>query len=217
MNATETSFQVINGEFIEWTANGSVPALKWTDALGNNWRAMASYQFDSTSEVYTILVSKYLQPNGIGSWVFKEEYPITADETKTRILNTGALVLGDYRGDYDASSDTFPSTGGSGNLGEIILGDYWTIGVGGTLNGTPVVPGDKIYALANNPGQTGSNWSFAYPNALNSTGVVINPAGWLPNSKFFTLMIGYNAFGQIVSINYWVYLEIADKEHLTIV
>lgn len=217
MNATETSFQVVNGEYVEWAANGAVPALKWTDSSGNKWRAMASYQFDLANEIYTIVVSKFLQLGGIGDWMPVPGYVITADYTKTRILNTGALVLGDNRGDYDASSNLFPETGGSGDLGAIRLGDYWTISVGGTLNGTPVVPGDKVYALVNNPGQVGANWSFTYPSALNSTGSVINPVGWLPNSKFFTIMIGYNSFGQIVSINYWVYVEIAAYEGLTIV
>lgn len=153
MNATKTSFQLIDSAFVEWQANGSIPALKWVDAAGNNWRAMASYEFECTAEVYTILVKKYVQLVGTTDWILAVIYPITADSSKYRILATGALV----------------------------------------------------------PDPTG------IPEALDALGNVVDINGWVYNSKFFTMMIGYNTFSQIVSINYWVYLEIADREGLTII
>lgn len=153
MNATKTSFQVINGEQIEWDKNGSIPALKWVDTEGNNWRTLASYQFDSDNETYVTIVKKYLQLAGTTDWILARTYPIVADQTKFRILATGLLI---------ENTDGIPS-------------------------------------------------------ALDNSGNIVDPMGWVTNSKYFTIGIGYNPSGAPVSINYWIYLEMADKEGLTIV
>jgi hypothetical protein len=153
MQAYKTSFQRNElQQWIEWQANGSAPGLKWTDANNVEWRAVASYQFDSTSEVYTILVSKYIRVPGTENWILDKEYPIVADYTKFRKFSTGELI----------------------------------------------------------PDITG------IPAALDGLGNVVDPNGWVYNSKYFTILIGYNLFNIPVSINYWVYLEIAEYEGLTI-
>ncbi|MDD3048279.1 MAG: hypothetical protein PHX17_02735 [Candidatus Pacebacteria bacterium] len=48
-----------------------------------------------------------------------------------------SLVMGllDYRGGYDASSNTYPTSGGSGTDGAVMKGDMWIINVAGTLGG----------------------------------------------------------------------------------
>jgi hypothetical protein len=76
------------------------------------------------------------------------------------------LVVGlvDDRGNYDASGNAFPSSGGSGVAGAILKGDLWTISVSGTLDGNPVTPGDLIRALVDTPGATGSNWAITENN-----------------------------------------------------
>lgn len=71
-------------------------------------------------------------------------------------LNSGQS----FRGGYDASSNLFPSTGGSGAAGSIQLGDQWSITVEGTLGGVDVRIGANIIALADLPGQTASNWNI---------------------------------------------------------
>jgi hypothetical protein len=70
---------------------------------------------------------------------------------------TGLL---DDRGNYDASGDVFPSSGGSGTAGAILKGDLWYISVAGTLGGTSVVVGSSVRALVDTPSQTSSNWSI---------------------------------------------------------
>ena len=54
------------------------------------------------------------------------------------------LVVGllDDRGNYDASTNLFPSSGGSGTAGAVMKGDFWYISVTGTLVvfSIPVVP-----------------------------------------------------------------------------
>lgn len=71
------------------------------------------------------------------------------------------LVVGllDDRGNYDASTNLFPSAGGSGAAGAVLKGDLWTISVAGVLGGKSVSVGDVIRALVDAPGQTAANWA----------------------------------------------------------
>lgn len=71
------------------------------------------------------------------------------------------LVVGllDDRGNYDASTNLFPATGGSGVAGAVMKGDLWYISVTGTLGGSSVPVGASVRALADTPGQTAGNWS----------------------------------------------------------
>lgn len=73
---------------------------------------------------------------------------------------TAVVGLLDYRGSYDASTNLFPATGGSGIAGAILKGDFWICSVAGTLGGTPVVAGDMIIALIDTPAQTAANWDL---------------------------------------------------------
>ena len=77
-----------------------------------------------------------------------------------------ALVVGlvDDRGNYNASANVWPSSGGSGTAGAVLKGDLWTISVAGTLGGTAVTSGDAIRALVDSPGQTASNWAVTENN-----------------------------------------------------
>lgn len=77
-----------------------------------------------------------------------------------------ALVVGliDDRGNYDASGNAFPSSGGSGTAGAILKGDLWLISVAGTLGGVAVAIGDQVRALVDTPGQTSSNWAISEAN-----------------------------------------------------
>ena len=72
------------------------------------------------------------------------------------------LVAGlwDDRGNYNASSNTFPTTGGSGVSGAIMKGDIWTISTPGMLGSKAVSSGDTVRALSDSPGQTSTNWSI---------------------------------------------------------
>lgn len=74
----------------------------------------------------------------------------------------GAIGTFNDRGDYDASVNAFPATGGSGTAGAIVRGDWWFITVPGTLGGELVGIGDSIRALSNTPGQTAGNWGIIH-------------------------------------------------------
>jgi len=70
----------------------------------------------------------------------------------------------DYRGGYDASGNTYPTTGGSGTAGAVLKGDMWIISVAGTLGGEAVQIGDSIIANTDTPGQTAGNWNHLNGN-----------------------------------------------------
>lgn len=70
----------------------------------------------------------------------------------------GTVGLFDYRGNYDASVGTFPTTGGSGSAGAILKGDVFRISVAGTMGGVAYKIGDHALALVDSPAQTASNW-----------------------------------------------------------
>jgi hypothetical protein len=74
------------------------------------------------------------------------------------------VSMWDDRGNYDASGNTFPTTGGSGASGAVKKNDIWTISVAGTLGGTPVAVRQFIRALVDTPGQTSTNWAIGLAN-----------------------------------------------------
>ncbi len=78
-----------------------------------------------------------------------------------------SLVVGlwDDRGNFDASVNAYPSSGGSGTAGAILKGDIWTISVIGTLpTGQLTSVGDTVRALVDTPGNTQANWAIAENN-----------------------------------------------------
>ncbi len=88
----------------------------------------------------------------------------TAETNAKAYADTLVVGLIDDRGNYDASGNVFPSSGGSGTAGAILKGDLWTINVAGTLGGNAVTAGDLVRALVDTPGQTSSNWAITENN-----------------------------------------------------
>jgi len=88
---------------------------------------------------------------------------VTSQGIKTYV---DGLVVGlwDDRGSFDASSNTFPSSGGSGASGAILKGDIWTISVAGTLGSQSVEVGDTVRALVDTPSTTPANWAIQQNN-----------------------------------------------------
>jgi|GEM_PF-3290850 len=86
-------------------------------------------------------------------------YP-TVQAVSNYIQSALTGVLKD-RGNYDASGNTFPASGGSGSGGAIKTGDMWYVEVGGTLGGKAVTAGAWVRSLTDAPGQTAGNWAVA--------------------------------------------------------
>lgn len=104
------------------------------------------------------------------------------------------LVIGliDDRGNYDASVNTFPATGGSGTAGAVLKGDLWLVSVTGTLGGVAVGIGDSVRALVDTPGQTASNWSVFESNL-----------GYVPENSANKGVSGGYVGKTLEKINFW--------------
>lgn len=105
-------------------------------------------------------------------------------------INAAVVGLYDDRGNYNASGNVYPSTGGSGTAGAILKGDIWTISVAGTLNGILLKVGDTIRALQDTPGQTDANWAIVQTGL---TSAQITAIGLVTLPAVGTLTTGSNA------------------------
>lgn len=79
-------------------------------------------------------------------------------DSKPNPSASGAAMI--FLGNYDASTNTFPSTGGTGSGGAVLKGNTWRISVAGTPGSVSVEPGTLIMALVDTPGQTLANWTI---------------------------------------------------------
>jgi hypothetical protein len=96
-----------------------------------------------------------------------------------------SLIVGlwDDRGNYDASVNTFPATGGSGSSGAVLRGDIWTISVAGTLGGVAVVPRETVRALIDSPGQIAGNWAIGIANTDIDDSITLGVTGRAPSQN----------------------------------
>lgn len=76
---------------------------------------------------------------------------------KSNLVTGGGGGAEHWRGGYDASGNTYPTTGGSTG-GAPQEGDIYYLTVGGTLNGDVWNAGTLLIALTDSPGQTNANW-----------------------------------------------------------
>lgn len=133
----------------------------------------------TANDLVTVNASGQVQDSGLSvttdSTINNNTQILTSEATQTAIVNAKI-----FRGGYDASGNTYPSTGGSGVSGTIVAGDFWQITTGGTLGTTVVNIGTTIIALGDNPGQTNVNWSINTAGILsfnNRTGAVVPQSG----------------------------------------
>lgn len=105
----------------------------------------------------------------VGSDLVSKTY---LDDQDSATLNASkaysdSVVVGlwDDRGNFNASVNAYPSSGGSGIAGAIKKGDIWTVSVAGTLpTGQVVEVGDTVRALVDIPSNTQGNWAIAQNN-----------------------------------------------------
>lgn len=111
-----------------------------------------------------------------------------------QVAIANAMATGNsFRGGWDASSNLYPTTGGSGVGGSILAGNYWVITVAGTLSGTDVNPGDIITALVDTPLQVDSNWLIQQQkvdSVFGRIGAIIAQAGDYSFSQISGTCIG---------------------------
>ncbi len=109
----------------------------------------------------------------------------TAQQTA---IDNAVIGLYDDRGNYDASTNSFPTTGGSGTSGAILKSDIWFISVAGTLGTKSVKQGDTIRARVNAPGQTEANWAITSTGANLSYATQSEAESGTENTKVMTAL-----------------------------
>lgn len=106
-------------------------------------------------------------------------YPTIA-AVKSYVDNLVAGLVKDC-GNYNASVNTWPASGGTGAGGAIQKGNFWYINVAGVLGGVPVNVGDSLRALTDAPGQTNANWAVLEGNIGYVPYNATNPNGYTAN------------------------------------
>lgn len=132
------------------------------DTINVNFTALAA------GEEYNDITMSTTDPN------LSLSAALTGGATAANTLHptTLAAIQGstlDLRGNYDASSDEYPSTGGSGAGGDILQGDFWIISVEGELDGETVRVGSWLIAVIDTPGQVPANWAVQNNGTINGT------------------------------------------------
>lgn len=84
--------------------------------------------------------------------------PSVQTENRPGGVNVSISGLWNDRGLYDASTNLFPSSGGSGTGGAIQRYNTYLLSVGGTLDGVYYGTGAILIAMVNDPGQVATNW-----------------------------------------------------------
>lgn len=98
--------------------------------------------------------------------------PVNELVTKVRVRNVKSILSNVFQGSggiaivgtvifcgtYDASTNLFPSTGGTLAGGVPAKANQFLLSVGGILGGVFVPSGVMIMAKVDTPGQTASNW-----------------------------------------------------------
>jgi hypothetical protein len=106
-------------------------------------------------------------------------YPTT--QAVRSYLDTRLTGVLNDRGSWDASSNAWPTTGGSSPTGSIQKGNLWFVSVVGLLGGVAVNVGDSFRALVDDPGQVASNWDVLESNIGYVPYNATNPLGFTSN------------------------------------
>lgn len=195
-------------------ANGTEMALSVTDVGATTLTKKLIVNYTTTTIKNTLSMDSHKITNLTD--------PTSAQDAATKTY-VDALVVGlwDDRGNFDASVNAYPSSGGSGAAGAILKGDIWTISVAGTLpTGQAVDPGDTVRALIDSPGNTQANWAIMQNNlvlpvssANGGTGNN-NSVGLLLTTNQGTLSFG--AASKTLTINKSLTLDGVDGKILTL-
>lgn len=164
VSGSGATWTIDNGAVTNGKIATGIDATKLADGSVSNTELQ--YIGNVTSDVQTQLNAKlptsYLDTDGTLS--ANSDVKIPSQKAVKTYVASQVAGLFDDRGNYDASGNTFPASGGSGTAGAILKGDVWTVSVAGTLGGTSVTAGDLVRALVDTPGQTSSNWAVTENN-----------------------------------------------------
>lgn len=109
--------------------------------------------------------------SGLASEGYVDSAVAAEEAARNTAIANAKVGLWNDRGSYDASTNSFPATGGSGTSGAILKGDVWTVSVVGILGGAAVDIGDTVRAVVDGPGDVAGDWAIAETNTEQATEV----------------------------------------------
>lgn len=180
---TKVEFVYLNkGLNWKWVYSWST-TYKVDDAVSYDWSSYicileSTWNLPTNASYFDVLVSKGEQGE---PWIWdmqkSENLSWLANYTTARtnldvhsksevvtLIDNATVWLLDDRGSYDASVNTFPTTGWSWTAGAVKKGDLWFISVWWVLWGQTVTVWDSVRALVDTPWQTATNWNIIKVN-----------------------------------------------------
>lgn len=171
-------------------AGATIPGITVVNEIAKYSQTSNNILFGNNAQTYNISGASVFDINASGFRLGSGYRVNNITNSPSSVLDTdiptmfavqtaiGNAVMGanPFRGFWDASGGTYPTTGGTGSGGDIEAGNWWRISVAGTLGGDPVDIGDQIFAGVDNPGQTPANWTVVNPrvnSVFNRTGAVV--------------------------------------------
>jgi hypothetical protein len=152
----------------EKTKLAGIEALADVTDAANVAAAGAVMESDTTTAAMQFVIDEDSFASDLATKVPTQQSTKAYIATREALIRAYAdsLVVGLIRdrGNFDASVNAYPSSGGSGTAGAILKGDLWTVSVAGTMGSQVVTAGDLVRALVDAPGQTNSNWAVTENN-----------------------------------------------------
>ena len=165
---------------------------------------------DTTPTISAIVKLNSIDANHLSNTINNSEFVNDSNYTNKTYVDSLVVGLLDDRGSYDASVNTFPTTGGSGTVGTILKGDIWYVSVAGVLAGQIVNVGDSFRALVDSPAQVLTNWAILEANigyvpenvANKSTNIALGTSNILyPTQNAVKTYVDSNPNGYISDVN----------------
>lgn len=159
-------------------------SYRWTGTVYVNISNPLDYASEAEADAGTENTKVMTALRVLQSFVYQiANYTVSALNTTAKTIvgsiNELFAKFVDYfnnRGNFDASGDTWPTTGGSGTSGAIKKNDRFRISTGGAPGGVTLIEGNEIWALVDTPGQTVGNWAVSVGGAPPASGVSFTPS-----------------------------------------
>lgn len=204
----EPAYSELSGNFFIGESGNVISKIGGKDTVAAAAAALPSASFTAAAVVakaitgYSSTTGTVADTDTIVVAISKLNGNVAAAESAAKSYADGLVVgLWDDRGNFDASGDAWPTSGGSGSAGAILKGDIWTISVAGTLGTVPVAARQTIRAIIDTPGATAANWIIGLANTDIDDSITNGVIGRAPsqNAVFDALALKADASGTLTT------------------